>query len=64
MPRTLAAVSSASSAGAQSAIRVPEVTPAVFHAAGSPYKTVKLDGVTMTPAQAYAAARGKPDSAD
>ncbi|MFH9670670.1 LCP family protein [Streptomyces sp. NPDC017405] len=29
----------------------------------SPYKTVKLDGVTMTPAQAYAAARGKPDSA-
>ncbi|GGW77432.1 transcriptional regulator [Streptomyces lucensis JCM 4490] len=28
----------------------------------SPYKTVRLDGVSMTPAQAYAAARNKPDS--
>ncbi|MGW2425957.1 LCP family protein [Streptomyces sp. NPDC001709] len=28
----------------------------------SPYKTVSLNGVSMTPAQAYAAARGKPDS--
>ncbi|MFF5532956.1 LCP family protein [Streptomyces cinerochromogenes] len=28
----------------------------------SPYKTVTLDGVSMTPAQAYAAARKKPDS--
>ncbi|MFI0805805.1 LCP family protein [Streptomyces echinatus] len=28
----------------------------------SPYKTVMLDGVPMTPAQAYAAARSKPDS--
>ncbi|QTE02879.1 LCP family protein [Streptomyces cyanogenus] len=28
----------------------------------SPYKTVSLDGVAMTPAQAYAAARNKPDS--
>ncbi|MFE8947225.1 LCP family protein [Streptomyces sp. NPDC007856] len=28
----------------------------------SPYKTVNLNGVPMTPAQAYAAARGKPDS--
>ncbi|MFI9244774.1 LCP family protein [Streptomyces sp. NPDC053086] len=28
----------------------------------SPYKTVTLDGVSMTPAQAYAAARNKPDS--
>ncbi|MET8804046.1 LCP family protein [Streptomyces sp. NPDC004546] len=28
----------------------------------SPYKTVSLNGVAMTPAQAYAAARGKPDS--
>ncbi|MEU6479068.1 LCP family protein [Streptomyces sp. NPDC047017] len=28
----------------------------------SPYKSVSLDGVPMTPAQAYAAARGKPDS--
>ena len=28
----------------------------------SPYKTVSLNGVPMTPAQAYAAARGKPDS--
>ncbi|MFJ9629628.1 LCP family protein [Streptomyces sp. NPDC101175] len=28
----------------------------------SPYKTVSLDGVAMTPAQAYAAARGRPDS--
>ncbi|MEU7413207.1 LCP family protein [Streptomyces sp. NPDC042638] len=28
----------------------------------SPYKTVTLDGVPMTPAQAYAAARSKPDS--
>ncbi|MFJ3718126.1 LCP family protein [Streptomyces sp. NPDC090057] len=28
----------------------------------SPYKTVSLGGVPMTPAQAYAAARGKPDS--
>ena len=30
----------------------------------SPYKTVSLGGVPMTPAQAYAAARGKPDSDD
>ncbi|MEV5440236.1 LCP family protein, partial [Streptomyces sp. NPDC052682] len=28
----------------------------------SPYKTVSLDGVAMTPSQAYAAARGIPDS--
>ncbi|MEU2055932.1 LCP family protein [Streptomyces bungoensis] len=28
----------------------------------SPYRTVELNGVPMTPAQAYAAARGKPDS--
>ncbi|MEU2226415.1 LCP family protein [Streptomyces sp. NPDC018347] len=28
----------------------------------SPYKTVELKGVAMTPAQAYAAARDKPDS--
>ncbi|MER6061405.1 LCP family protein [Streptomyces sp. NPDC001792] len=28
----------------------------------SPYRTVSLNGVAMTPAQAYAAARGKPDS--
>ncbi|GAA5063248.1 LCP family protein [Streptomyces similanensis] len=28
----------------------------------SPYKTVTLNGVPMTPTQAYAAARGKPDS--
>ncbi|MEU6589620.1 LCP family protein [Streptomyces sp. NPDC046881] len=28
----------------------------------SPYKTVSIDGVAMTPAQAYAAARNKPDS--
>ncbi|UFR06612.1 LCP family protein [Streptomyces sp. Go40/10] len=28
----------------------------------SPYKTVTLDGVSMTPSQAYAAARKKPDS--
>ncbi|MEU6670377.1 LCP family protein [Streptomyces sp. NPDC046727] len=28
----------------------------------SPYETVMLDGVSMTPAQAYAAARSKPDS--
>ncbi|MEV5988794.1 LCP family protein [Streptomyces sp. NPDC052051] len=28
----------------------------------SPYKTVKLNGVPMTPSQAYAAARSKPDS--
>ncbi|MEV6056130.1 LCP family protein [Streptomyces sp. NPDC052107] len=28
----------------------------------SPYKTVNLNGVAMTPAQAYAAARSKPDS--
>ncbi|WP_442814143.1 LCP family protein [Streptomyces sp. NBC_00151] len=28
----------------------------------SPYKTVSLNGVPMTPAQAYAAARNKPDS--
>ncbi|MFE9899469.1 LCP family protein [Streptomyces achromogenes] len=28
----------------------------------SPYKTVTLDGVAMTPAQAYTAARGRPDS--
>jgi LCP family protein required for cell wall assembly len=28
----------------------------------SPYKTVELGGVPMTPSQAYAAARGKPDS--
>ncbi|MEV6115292.1 LCP family protein [Streptomyces sp. NPDC052109] len=28
----------------------------------SPYKTVNLNGVAMTPSQAYAAARGKPDS--
>ncbi|WP_236052512.1 MULTISPECIES: LCP family protein [Streptomyces] len=28
----------------------------------SPYKTVTLDGVPMTPSQAYAAARKKPDS--
>ncbi|MHC3473073.1 LCP family protein [Streptomyces sp. 7R007] len=28
----------------------------------SPYKTVSLNGVAMTPAQAYAAASGKPDS--
>ncbi|WP_078943468.1 LCP family protein [Streptomyces aureus] len=28
----------------------------------SPYRTVSLNGVPMTPAQAYAAARGKPDS--
>ncbi|MEV6834022.1 LCP family protein [Streptomyces sp. NPDC051133] len=28
----------------------------------SPYKTVELNGVSMTPTQAYAAARGKPDS--
>ncbi|MFJ9896740.1 LCP family protein [Streptomyces sp. NPDC091280] len=28
----------------------------------SPYKTVSLDGVAMTPAQAYAAASGRPDS--
>lgn len=28
----------------------------------SPYRTVTLNGVSMTPAQAYAAARGKPDS--
>ncbi|MEU0007233.1 LCP family protein [Streptomyces sp. NPDC006314] len=30
----------------------------------SPYKTVALDGVSMTPPQAYAAARSKPDSDD
>ncbi|MFF9586091.1 LCP family protein [Streptomyces achromogenes] len=30
----------------------------------SPYKTVTLDGVAMTPAQAYAAARVRPDSDD
>ncbi|MFF9019350.1 LCP family protein [Streptomyces eurythermus] len=30
----------------------------------SPYKTVTLDGVAMTPAQAYAAARTRPDSDD
>ncbi|WP_330341910.1 LCP family protein [Streptomyces sp. NBC_00557] len=30
----------------------------------SPYKTVSLNGVAMTPSQAYAAARGKPDSDD
>ncbi|MGW4454297.1 LCP family protein, partial [Streptomyces sp. NPDC004599] len=30
----------------------------------SPYKTVSLNGVPMTPAQAYAAARGRPDSDD
>ncbi|KOV65554.1 transcriptional regulator [Streptomyces sp. MMG1121] len=28
----------------------------------SPYKTVSVNGVSMTPAEAYAAARGKPDS--
>ncbi|MFI9250967.1 LCP family protein [Streptomyces sp. NPDC053069] len=28
----------------------------------SPYKTVELNGVSMTPSQAYEAARGKPDS--
>ncbi|GHE05197.1 LCP family protein [Streptomyces alanosinicus] len=28
----------------------------------SPYKTVTVNGVSMTPTQAYAAARGKPDS--
>jgi LCP family protein required for cell wall assembly len=28
----------------------------------SPYRTVSLDGVSMTPAQAYAAARNQPDS--
>ncbi|MEU9475938.1 LCP family protein [Streptomyces sp. NPDC048191] len=28
----------------------------------SPYRTVNLNGVAMTPTQAYAAARGKPDS--
>ncbi|MGW7524120.1 LCP family protein [Streptomyces sp. NPDC054783] len=28
----------------------------------SPYRTVSLNGIPMTPAQAYAAARGKPDS--
>ncbi|KUN01267.1 transcriptional regulator [Streptomyces yokosukanensis] len=28
----------------------------------SPYKTVTIDGVSMTPSQAYAAARGTPDS--
>ncbi|MFF8726974.1 LCP family protein [Streptomyces sp. NPDC015171] len=28
----------------------------------SPYKTVTLDGVPMTPSEAYAEARGKPDS--
>ena len=28
----------------------------------SPYRTVSLNGVPMTPAQAYAAARNKPDS--
>lgn len=28
----------------------------------SPYRTVSLNGIDMTPAQAYAAARGKPDS--
>jgi hypothetical protein len=28
----------------------------------SPYKTVSLNGVSMTPSQAYAAARDKPDS--
>ncbi|MFF9409766.1 LCP family protein [Streptomyces anandii] len=28
----------------------------------SPYKTVSLDGIPMTPSQAYAAARGVPDS--
>ncbi|ARP73698.1 transcriptional regulator [Streptomyces pluripotens] len=28
----------------------------------SPYKTVTLNGISMTPSQAYAAARGKPDS--
>ncbi|MEU0967691.1 LCP family protein [Streptomyces sp. NPDC005917] len=31
-------------------------------AKASPYKTVSLNGVAMTPAQAYAAASGKPDS--
>ncbi|MFJ9817377.1 LCP family protein [Streptomyces sp. NPDC101151] len=30
----------------------------------SPYKTVTLNGVPMTPAQAYAAARNRPDSDD
>ncbi|MGW7253578.1 LCP family protein [Streptomyces sp. NPDC054834] len=30
----------------------------------SPYKTVSLNGVPMTPSQAYAAAEGKPDSDD
>ncbi|MFG2606375.1 LCP family protein [Streptomyces sp. NPDC048514] len=30
----------------------------------SPYKTVTLGGVSMTPSQAYAAARSKPDSDD
>ncbi|MEU5592950.1 LCP family protein [Streptomyces sp. NPDC020298] len=30
----------------------------------SPYKTVELNGVPMTPSQAYAAAKGKPDSDD
>jgi hypothetical protein len=29
----------------------------------SPYKTVEINGVPMTPAQAYAAAGGKKDSA-
>ncbi len=28
----------------------------------SPYRTVTFDGVSMTPSQAYAAARNKPDS--
>ncbi|WP_369368358.1 LCP family protein [Streptomyces sp. CG4] len=28
----------------------------------SPYKTVSVNGVSMTPSEAYAAARGKPDS--
>ncbi|MFF3918695.1 LytR family transcriptional regulator, partial [Streptomyces sp. NPDC001852] len=28
----------------------------------SPYRTVNLNGVPMTPAQAYAAARSTPDS--
>ncbi|ANP56249.1 transcriptional regulator [Streptomyces griseochromogenes] len=30
----------------------------------SPYKTVSVNGVSMTPSQAYTAARGKPDSDD
>ncbi|MET8137715.1 LCP family protein [Streptomyces sp. NPDC005251] len=50
---TKTAVSNAHASTADEAKKCAEV---------SPYKTVSLNGVPMTPAQAYAAARNKPDS--